>query len=119
MQNFTYFELITFFYRSLFDQIRQGISVKQSIGISLDSFWDYSTQPSDLQNIIILIESINVEFSLTKNYRNQPIKMYKELLGKISTMEISKFMNENEIEVFQESIEVLNNEIEVFLRNNQ
>ncbi len=117
MENFTYFELISFFYRSLFDQIRQGISIDQSIGISLDSFWDYTNQPSDLQNIIVLIESMNVEFNLTKNYRSQTIKMYKELLERISSVEFSKFMNENEIEVFQESIEVLNNEIEMFLKN--
>lgn len=86
---------------------------------TLDDFWDHSNHPSNLQNLIVLIESMNVEFTLNKNYRNQTIKMYEELLGKLSSVETNKFMNENEVEVFQESIEILNNQIEEFLKNHR
>jgi len=119
MTNFKYFELISFYHRSIYDFLSQGESFEMANERAFDDFWDHSNQPSDLQNIIVLIESMNVEYALTKTYRSQPIKMYKELLEKIRSVELSKFMNEYEIEVFQESIEELNNQIEVFLKSNQ
>ena len=83
----------------------------QAIGISVDSFWDYSPSPSSLQNIIVLIEGINVEYSITHKYRLQAIELYKDLLGKINKLDLNKLLEDYEFEVFKESIELLNNEL--------
>lgn len=108
MNNHTYFELIAFFHRSIYDCIRQGSNIEQAKGRSFDDFWSHSSDPDILNNIIVLIESINIEFCLTGKFRKQPVEMYRELEIQVADRDLSEHLTAYEIEVFKESIEVLN-----------
>lgn len=116
MENFRYFELIAYYHRSIYDCVRIGESFDTANARSFDDFWDHSPLPSTIQNIIVLIESMNVEYALTNAFRSQPIKMYRELIEKTERIQLTDYLNNNELKVFLESIEVLNAELEAFLK---
>lgn len=114
MKNVNYFEVIAFYYRGIYDLIKQGQSFKQAEAISFESFWLYPENENQINNLILLVESINVEFSLTKKFRKQAVDLYKKLNGQIAEMDLTKYLTDNELEVFNESIEVLNADLKEY-----
>ena len=114
MNDFNYFERIAFFHQCIYSQIRQGMEMKQAIGFSFEDSWLYPEDENIISNFVMLVEYINVELSLYKNFRKQAIDLYRELCDQVAKLDLTQYLTEYEIEVFNESIEVLNNDLKVY-----
>jgi len=108
----SYFQLVAFFHRSTFDLVGQGRDMVQALNISFDSFWSHQENPDVLNNLVLLIECAVVEYSLTKKYGKVATGLYKAHLEKLEEIDLTKCMTKYEIEVFMESIEELNKELD-------
>lgn len=111
MKTFNYFETIAIFHQGIWGQLRQGISLEQSIAISFDSMWLYPEEEHVLNNMVILIELINVELGIHKKMRKQASDLYQKLQKQIKVIDLKLLMSEYEIEAFEESIEVLDSDL--------
>lgn len=117
MTDFKYYELIAFFYHSIFDQIKQGIAFDMAVNISLDSFWFYPEHEHRLSNLIVLIQSFHVTYAMDKSFTKKEIDVYKNQLELIKNDDLSIWLSPDELEHFNESVFNLNAEIEDFLLN--
>lgn len=104
MENFQYFELIAFFYRGIFDQIRQGQSFEQAVNSTLDDFWLYPEHENRLANLIVQIQYLFVIYSMTKSFTPKQIEVYKTQLDLVKNDDLNTWLNQEELAHLNESI---------------
>ncbi|MFM9948080.1 MAG: hypothetical protein ACKV1O_09095 [Saprospiraceae bacterium] len=111
MGNFTYFELIAFFYYGVFDQVKQGTSFEMAVNSSFDNFWSYPEYEHRLPNLIIQIQYLHIKYSFNKSFTSKQVEVYKKQLELIKNDDLSTMLNEDELYHLNELIEILDNEI--------
>lgn len=117
MRQIKYFEIIALFYSGVFDQIRQGIDMNSAISIEFDSFWKYPEKENSLSNFIILIHCLNAVYSLHKTFTKKEIELFKEYYELTKNIDLTNWLDIDEIEHFNEKVYNLNSFIDDFVQN--
>jgi hypothetical protein len=116
MTNFKYFELIAYFYSSIFDQVKQGIDFDMAVNSRLDDYWFFPEYENRLTNLVVGIQYLNVKFAIHKTFTAKQIEVYKTQLELIKDDDLSVWLAQEELEDFNETVFLLNYEIETFLQ---
>jgi hypothetical protein len=116
MKKIKYFETIALFYSGIFDQIKQGIDLNSAISIEFDSDWQYPEKENRLSNLIVLIHCLDTVYALHKSFTSKEIELYQEHLAFIKDEDLTQWLDKDELEHFNETVFLLNYEIETFLQ---
>lgn len=114
MENFKYYELIASFYSTIFNIIRQGSEFNMAVNRTLDAYWFYPEPENRLSNLIVLIHCLHVEYAMNKEFTKNQTEFYKKQLESIKEDDLTGWLNEEEIEHLNESILILNSNIDNF-----
>lgn len=119
MTNFKYFELIAYFYSSIFGQVKQGIDFDMAVNSRLDDYWFFPEYENRLTNLVVQIQYLHIKYAMYKNFTAKQIEGYKTQLELIKDDDLSVWLAPEELEDFNENIFLLNYEIETFLQKKQ
>lgn len=114
MESFNYYALIVSFYAGIFDQIKQGIAFEMAAAMSNNDLWAYPEDENRLSNLIVEIHYLNVQYAMNKAFIATQIEFYRDLLESIKEDDLTEWLNEEEIEHLNESILILNSNIDNF-----
>ena len=118
MTDFKYFELIAYFYSSIFAQVKQGIDFDMAVNSTLDGYWSFPEYENRLSNLIVQIQYLNVKFAMNKSFTAKQIEIYKHQLELIKNDDLATWLSLDELEHFNETVYHLNAEIDDFLQKN-
>jgi hypothetical protein len=118
MSNFKYFELIAYFYSSIFAQVKQGIDFDMAVNSRLDDYWFFPEYENRLTNLVVQIQYLNVKFAMNKSFTAKQIEIYKHQLELIKNDDLTAWLSPDELEHFNETVYNLNAEIDDFLQSN-
>jgi hypothetical protein len=114
MNDFNFFERISFFHKGVYYQVRQGMPMNQAIGFSFEDSWRYPEEDNKLSNFVILIEYINTELCLYKRIDKRSVELFKNLQEEVMKIDLKSYMSEYELEVFNGCLMVLNADLKVY-----
>jgi hypothetical protein len=119
MTNFSYFELIAFFYSGIFKHVKQDTDFDQANIRVYDDLWLFPEEQNYLNNLIVYINYMNVVYILRKRFTTKQIEVYKNQLKLVhENINIQELLSEDEYEHFIETLNQLNYEIENWGREN-
>ncbi|MDX2282360.1 MAG: hypothetical protein NW218_22405 [Saprospiraceae bacterium] len=116
MNRFNYFQLIAYFYNGVFDQIKQGSNFEMAVNQSEDDSWLYPESDNRLSNLVVFIHFLNIKYAMHKTFTAKQIEVYKNQLELIKDDDLSVWLAPEELEHFNETVFLLNYEIETFLQ---
>jgi hypothetical protein len=119
MKNLKYFELIAYFYSSIFSQMKQGIDFDMALNSRLDDYWFYPEFENRLSNLIVEIQYLNVKYATHKKFTEKQIEGYRHQLELIKNDDLNIWLSPDELEHFNETVYNLNAEIDDFLQRTE
>lgn len=111
MENWKYYQLIATFYRALFALIAQGVKINDAIHRVFEDFYFFPEEKNTLSNFVSKIQYINVLYSLDKNINTELVNSFKLHLNKINEIKLEDYLDSEEIEHLEESIDEVNHKI--------
>ncbi|MFM9403414.1 hypothetical protein ACKLNQ_15980 [Myroides odoratimimus] len=112
MKNYTYFQLIAFFYNNILMHISQGETHEQALARAFDDFFYEEIEDNFLENFIVLINSIKVDAMFHYTISRMGVDIFLKYLTIYETISIEDYLNKEEEEHF---LEVLN-EVKHYLK---
>lgn len=112
MGNWKYYQLIATFYRALFGSVEQGVKINDAIHRVFEDFYFFPEKDNVISNMVIVIQYVEVLFSLDKNISIDLINLFNLHLKKVNEIKLGDYLDAEEIEHFNETIEEIKFKIE-------